>query len=702
MKMNRLIAIGLVLCLGLAALSGCGNENDTDAEVELLDPVGTGESYAVASYRNLYSADIYSATVSPVVTEYSFGDDQLFSSYEFLPGNEVKAGDTLLLAGTESVDKLIKAQKETLSDMVENHEEILKDLSAQYAEDKADEQYWAQVVQNSLGQNPGEKAANYSSWVEKHNQYEALYNKAWLAYARSEENIKEENELFTLDYNYQKGNLARLQKTRNQATIKSTVDGVVVALNYYEKGNRIQKGTSTLAIGDLTKKELKCTYINSGVINKAVEYYAIVNGKKYAVEYIEIDSEEYRRLEKVNGTVYTTFKIDDPNNEITVGSYAAIVVVNSIKENVLCVPKETINRDESGDYVFVLNGSSVEHVGIKKGSSDGAYTEVLSGLNEGDKIQTEFVVPEAANTVVLERGNISSSFNANGYLYYPVSEWIQNPIEYGTVYLEEICVAKYQQVEKGTVLAKIRVVPDSISIARKERTIQRLNERINDLKKEDATVNEKQIKAKQEQIESIREIVNDMKRDAATTEIKAPYDCIVTDVRNITEQSLLGTSANLVQISESSSSYIIVEEEQNRLSYGNVATITFDGADGKKKSVTGTVATVNKLSVSSDLKADYSLILISPEDISEMAGSSMGYEGWWNRSRFSVSIPIREMKDVVLVPKKAVKEIGGTTYVRVRTEGGTIDYRSFIAGGSDSNYYWVVEGLTEGTEICLE
>ena len=61
-----------------------------------------------------------------------------------------------------------------------------------------------------------------------------------------------------------------------------------------------------------------------------------------------------------------------------------------------------------------------------------------------------------------------------------------------------------------------------------------------------------------------------------------------------------------------------------------------------------------------------------------------------------------KMDNVVLVPKKAVIAYGGATYVRQKLEDGSIIYQSFVAGGSDDKNYWVAQGLTEGTEICIE
>ena len=69
---------------------------------------------------------------------------------------------------------------------------------------------------------------------------------------------------------------------------------------------------------------------------------------------------------------------------------------------------------------------------------------------------------------------------------------------------------------------------------------------------------------------------------------------------------------------------------------------------------------------------------------------------------FRSTVTTRQMDNVVLVPKKAVIAYGGATYVRQKQEDGSIIYQSFVAGGSDDKNYWVAQGLTEGTEICIE
>ena len=55
----------------------------------------------------------------------------------------------------------------------------------------------------------------------------------------------------------------------------------------------------------------------------------------------------------------------------------------------LLVPKAAIRTSDGASVVFVLHGDRVERRAVKVGASDGDLTEVVSGLNAGDRVVTE-------------------------------------------------------------------------------------------------------------------------------------------------------------------------------------------------------------------------------------------------------------------------------------------------------------------------
>lgn len=75
---------------------------------------------------------------------------------------------------------------------------------------------------------------------------------------------------------------------------------------------------------------------------------------------------------------------DDDTLRISMTTQNTIIVGKA--ENVLIIPTITIKKDGKDDIVEVLNGDHAEKRKIKIGLTDNLNTEVISGLNEGEKV----------------------------------------------------------------------------------------------------------------------------------------------------------------------------------------------------------------------------------------------------------------------------------------------------------------------------
>lgn len=719
---KKIISAALSLCV-LLSFGGCGKEAAALSEdiPELLEPVGVAQSFEEAAVRTLYDAKVYPAMVCPEVQEYAAESSMSFEEYDAFPGETVKRGQRLLHGNTENIDRSIEQLEKSITDMEESYQEFLTEKNRELAESKASRAENGVVVkaledsrpeQYQLDEETGEQeeTEEYKEWLKSCEQckaYTAQYHIAEQSVLELEEAIRERTELYELDHAYNLAQLEYLRQDRKDLTLTAAAGGVVSSVQFFTTGDWIGSEDNIISVCDPGKKQLRCEYISRSNVTRAEDVYAIIDGKRYEVEYQVLEAEEYQRLQEQNGTVYTTFYVETGDEEISQGSYAVIVIVRQTAREVLTVPKDAVNKDDTTSYVYVLQNEETVYTPVKTGMSDGMYTEILSGLSAGDRILTESAITASDDTAVVKQGSVGHEFSGTGYLYYPSTEVVTNDLTYGTVYYTERLVRQYQQVEKGEVLARVRVVADDVELERNERKLQREQERLKVLKAEQAKLDEekrdnKAIEAKEESIRKLEELIAEMKEDFAVTEIRSPISGIVTEVVLFEEEDLVQPGARLFQIADETRSYVIVEDQNSQLAFGNQATITYKGQDGQEKTGHGEVVTQNKMAVSAALPSDYALIQVSPEDIGDMAGSSEGNEGWWNRSRFKVAVKIRTMQGVLLVPKKAVKEKNGCTYVKVKKENGEVYYQSFIAGGSDLSNYWVVEGLSEGMEICLE
>lgn len=90
-------------------------------------------------------------------------------------------------------------------------------------------------------------------------------------------------------------------------------------------------------------------------------------------------------VERQARTVDVEAEIDNPTevDNLLPGYSADVEVILATSENVLRVPTQSILE---GDLVFVLAGDTVEEREIEPGVSNWEYTEVVSGLSEGDVV----------------------------------------------------------------------------------------------------------------------------------------------------------------------------------------------------------------------------------------------------------------------------------------------------------------------------
>lgn len=731
-RQNRYITTALcVMLLAATAFGGCGKQETVShsgsEQIELLEPVGSTATYEEAMHRNLYKSRVYSASVFPYTVEYSFavgGDVEYILK---MPGESVKKKETLAKLNMEALEKEIEAKEEYIQNMEENYLEII--LNAEKYIDSKQGEYnnnkWAKEAYERVEPAAFVPSAGYESdptadpayatWLAEYNAWKTQYDR-WNGNFRIVEhdiNMKKESmaqttALHELDLAYQKTLLKNLKDQRSDRVVTSGMKGKVVSINLLMNGNRLSSEQAVVAVGDESRKILKCEYITNALLNKAEEVYALIDGVRYEVKYEVMDSQTYTELTAQGETVYSTFEIVDPSEEIQMGDFAVVVLMEKRAENVLSVSKSAIQKDEYGSYVYVLTEDGRRELrAIEVGMTDGLYTEVKDGLVKGDKVLVNENRKVGSKTQTLKKGMSSNTFDGYGYIYYSTSEMETNPIEYGTTYIGEILIKQYQEVKKGDVIATVRVVRDEVELSRQEQKLTRLKERLADFDEQnkDKKDDENYLEAREQRLEAIaelEELIADMKADGKTKEIKATKNGIAIWVSGHKVEDIIYHGENLVEVADAGSCYIIVENTNQLLNYGNEVTVSYTTLEGQKLTTPATVANLSKMGVSNALATDYSLLLLPEEIAQSVAATQTGANNWWSRTRFGTSATVRVMENVVLVPKKAVWLVDGNTYVHVMNDNGEVVATSFVAGGFNDQYYWVIEGLTEGMNVCLE
>lgn len=715
--MRKKSVVALLLALSLTvSMAGCGADgsgntnNEYDSKgIVLEEPVSAKLNTDTVVKRDLYNFKIYQGAVLPYIEEYAAEDGITFNRYGTYPGRKVSVGSELIISDTTAADERIKSQEESIQKFKESHQKELDRLNKSLEEAEKNVKSWEYWVNHNLNIKPDEDSEGYAYWKIGYDYVDSLYRQWNHKKNIILTDIEQSNTLYNMDLEYKQKQLNRLRQNRKEEAVVSQMDGYLVAINTYDAGNYIQADETIVAVGDTNIKELKVEYISKSDFNRAKEVYAFVNGKRYEVEYHPIETEEYLRLTSQDEKIQTTFTLLDAE-DVEIGAFGVICMINDAELDVLSVPKDALQREEETWYLYKVDENGQQNrVDVKPGVSDGVYTQILSGLDEGDKILYSTDRKPGSKTQKVERGTIATKYSERGAMYYPSSSYLKNPVENGTVYMQEMKVVQYQKVDKGDVICTVRVVADELALTRNLNSKKHLQTRIDDFVAQKDDLDEEyyaeQLKNLNKQMADLDEVIAKQRSDFATKEIKADKAGVITWVSNVEKENIINPNANIVQIADQTNCFIRIEDNKGILQYGNTVTVTYDGSDGQKHSVEGTVANVPGDATTRSIRSNYVYISLPEEEMGYILTNTARrneWEDYWNPNRYTVSGSVKAMNNAMLVPRAAVWERSGRTYVYVKLADGTIESRSIITGGSDLNSYWVIEGLTEGMEICLD
>ena len=195
-------------------------------------------------------------------------------------------------------------------------------------------------------------------------------------------------ESYLLEYSYLESRLKDANKIYRQITITAPCDGTVIALYDMTSSEYTSDSMYYVAIAEKDVYCLRCEYISEGYFRNSV-VSGFRNGKQYELEYIPYDEDILLYIKNNSETMYATFLITNPDEDIAYGDVAVVKLITSSKDNVLIIPEITISSDVGGKYVYRKTDSGREKVYVTKGISNGIDAEITSGLEEGDVVYVQ-------------------------------------------------------------------------------------------------------------------------------------------------------------------------------------------------------------------------------------------------------------------------------------------------------------------------
>jgi RND family efflux transporter MFP subunit len=211
----------------------------------------------------------------------------------------------------------------------------------------------------------------------------------------------------------------------SKRNVKAPLSGTVNAINI-KNGDDLSKlssGSSRLVpiiIGDLEtlKAQVEVNEVDiSGVVldQKAVLTFSAIDGFTSTGKIEKIDSLGTLTSGVVTYNVTVGFDSLDPR--IRPGMSVSAAITTSVKQNVITVPSSAVKTQGNASYVEMLSGPTPQRANVDVGVSNNTDTEIISGVNVGDKVVTQTI--NSTSSSASSSASQSSTGRSSGGLRIP-------------------------------------------------------------------------------------------------------------------------------------------------------------------------------------------------------------------------------------------------------------------------------------------
>ncbi len=185
-------------------------------------------------------------------------------------------------------------------------------------------------------------------------------------------------------------NLQTIQDTLDNYTITAPISGTVLSLNV-SAGDTVSPGMKIAVVGD-TKHFVADAFADE------IDAVSLKKGQSAVLSFDAFPHKTLKgNVESVGYTTITTgqgiqayeVKVTIPKTDLSImdGLSSTIDVTTSERKGVLAVPIESVATTEGKSYVAIISSDGkVEKRFVETGASSDNYTEIISGLKEGEKI----------------------------------------------------------------------------------------------------------------------------------------------------------------------------------------------------------------------------------------------------------------------------------------------------------------------------
>lgn len=366
MKKKAWLILSSVFLLSVL-LSPCACSKKEEMSVpELIDPVDPPAYLWTVQKGDIQNVEVYPGKIAPDFVSIRYAMDGTVGDCYRVTGDHVSKGDPILSLDISGAKDKIREIDEEIEEIayIGEREDLLHDIAIRRLEiEKSYNTDWNSI--NQLNLSIEEESIRKERDAESRNR-------------RTEE-------LET--------RRAELEEDIKNMMITAPCSGYVVLDEAAFSGNWVVSGG--LAGYVLDEEHLLfsvSSYGGSEISLKQYEFYGLFGGKKASLQLEPLREDQIEDYQEAGKNPAKRFKILQAENKAEImkeGTQGDLVLEKNVLRDVLIIPKNALKYDSDGSYVYLPENGFRVRRNVKTGISDGAFTEVLSGLSEGEEIYVE-------------------------------------------------------------------------------------------------------------------------------------------------------------------------------------------------------------------------------------------------------------------------------------------------------------------------
>ena len=176
--------------------------------------------------------------------------------------------------------------------------------------------------------------------------------------------------------------ISSLSSSEENYIVTSPIDGVIT-------GRTVEEGQFATTQNGVTISEYNPVKITMSIPSARIDEAYV--GQPVHIEFPTQDLEIDATLSTLNlsgkaGGYPAEVEIDNTESVLLPGMIAEVYLETEKAEGVFVVEKNTVVEDETGAYIFVIEGDKAIRVDVVKGIENGAFIQITGELSEGDKV----------------------------------------------------------------------------------------------------------------------------------------------------------------------------------------------------------------------------------------------------------------------------------------------------------------------------